>query len=157
MRRSKPGNNNRDTLQRLGRRLLAFLVRDVADGSLRVDRLVVGQLPPAAQQALGSETSEVVVDVSFAQHQRDSHPEVPLAAYAMLPAMLAHPTVILQHGNRRLLLLKRSGQIYALALKTTLDGRENWAASFWIENIRGVRRQLKRDHLVFGNTEDLEK
>jgi hypothetical protein len=154
---SKPGNSDHDTLQRLGRRLHAFLVRSVSAGRLPADRLIVGQVPPAAQQALGSKTSEVVVDDSFAQHQRDSHPEVPLAAYAMLPEVLAHPTVILRQGNRRLLLLKRSGQIYALALKTTLDGKENWVASFWIENIRGVRRQLKRDHLLFGNAEDLEK
>ena len=139
MRRSKRGNNSRDTLEGLGRRLHAFLVRDVPDGRLPADRLIVGQLTPAAQQALGSKTSEVVVDESFALHQRESHPEVPVAAYAVLPAVLAHPTVILQQGNRRLLLLKRSGQIYALALTTTLDGRENWVASFWIENIRGVQ------------------
>jgi hypothetical protein len=68
---------------------------------LVAERLIVGQLPPAAQQALGTKTSEVVVDESFARHQRDSHPEVPLAAYAVLPAVLAHPTVILQQGNRR--------------------------------------------------------
>lgn len=104
----------------LNDRLSRFLAQDVPEG-----RFAIGKLAPAAKGAIRTETDLVLIDRCFVEHQRKRHSEVSLAAYGMIGEVLANPTVVLQQTGERLLMLKRCGRIYVLAVKSTANREEN--------------------------------
>jgi hypothetical protein len=92
--------------------------------------------PHAAQLPLATNVADVIMDAQFVTKQRHRRSQLPVLTYALIPTLLANPTIILDQGNRRIILLLRSGDVWSVAVKTTSDRRENYLLSFRNRTVR---------------------
>jgi hypothetical protein len=114
-----------------------------------------GDLPVHVMRLLDTDISAVQLSDMTMEKQRLNHGDLTDQDYAVLPELLADPTVVLQQDTNHVLLLRRSGRIWLGVVKATLDRRQNFLQSFRITNAKDIQTLLVRHALKFGNADDL--
>jgi len=85
----------------------------------------IAVLPTADQALLGSETTTVLLSQHSLSEHLVVHPEIGLADYLKVQAILETGEVYRQ-GDERLVYLTLDGIIYRAVLKRTMDGQKNY-------------------------------
>jgi hypothetical protein len=127
-----------------------FLSREFPSGEM-----IAGVLSNTALNILGAATGDVTIDAQFVVKQRRKRGKLPILTYALIADLIANPTVILDQGDRRVLLMLRAGDLWSGAVKTTQDKQKNYLLNFRRSNADDAKRLLARDKLVFGDAADL--
>ena len=112
------------------------------------------RLSDDAARAIGAKRKVAVVSPETLAKNQAHHPELTRAEYALLPELGADPMVIVQDGERSVVVVKRQGSLYWAAVKTTKTGLGLFVASFRRANRPGVRALMKKGRVVFGAIEE---
>ncbi|KAB8123088.1 hypothetical protein D3W54_01325 [Komagataeibacter medellinensis] len=122
-----------------------------------VGSVEAGTLPDHVRLELGGKEDGVLLSGETVEKQRSHHPDLTAQDYRALPEVLANPTVVARQADRRILLFHWMGRLYRAAIKTTLDGSENYVMSFHRTNPEAARKALLKLPILHGRIEDVEE
>lgn len=111
---------------------------------------LVGAMPKAVREPLGATGPGVFLSGETLEKNKRHHPEVTQDDYARLPGLLAEPALAIQDGELTAVVVRRDGEWWLAALKTTRTGARNFLTSFRRTNENDVKRMLKRGALLLG-------
>ncbi|MCE2563766.1 phage minor head protein [Komagataeibacter sp. FNDCF1] len=122
-----------------------------------VGSVEAGTLPDHVRLELGGREDGVLLSGETVEKQRSHHPDLTAQDYLALPEVLANPTVVARQADRRILLFHWMGRLYRAAIKTTLDGSENYVMSFHRTNPEAAHKALLKLDILHGRIEDVEE
>lgn len=119
--------------------------------------LHVGALPPQLKDVLKTDVADVRLSGESYEKQVYRHPDLSAEDYAVLPEMIARPTVVQrQTDNKVALLLRRSGRVYQAVVKAADSARRLYLVSFRRADAKSVRQELRKHEVLAGDADDLK-
>jgi len=109
------------------------------------------QLKREAAKAIGADRRVAVLSKDSLVKNKNSHPDLTLGDYRVLPDMGFDPTVIVRDGENTVVLVRRGGGIFWAAVKAARPGgKETFITSFRKSNVENVAALLKKGKVIFG-------
>ncbi len=108
-------------------------------------------VPPAVAKALGASTQQVYLSPETLAKNKQHHPDITMADYARLEALVSRPQVVVKDGARSVVVVKQAQAIYWAAIKSTATGKALFVTSFRRSNTQDVARLLRKGEVVFGD------
>lgn len=124
---------------------------DYLRGSALFERFVngklVGEFPlavldEATQEALQSDSWQVLLSQATAASHVEKHPEIGVADYRRVQAMLDNGEIY-RHGDERLVYLLAEDKLYRAALKRTRDGSKNYFLTLFQTTDHKADREIR--------------
>ena len=118
-----------------------------------IGNLRVGVLNPDVAMAIGTKQREVLLSADTMEKQLEHHPNLTHHDYAALPQIIASPSLVVLDGDRRVVLLRKIGDLYYAAVKRTGDAQENYVVTLFRCRPGDVRRIAARGQVLSGSVE----
>ena len=116
----------------------------------------VATLSPELVQLLGTKSPRVLLSAPTLTKQAVKHPEMTPQLYAELAAVLKHPELMLDAGERHIRVIGRVGtQVLSVMVKTTGAKDEVFVLSAHVADMPNVKRFLRKNPLLAGDASAL--
>lgn len=110
----------------------------------------VTRIDDAAAAAIGAKSRVAVFSAESARKNLQAHPDLTSEDYDRLLDIGTRPTVIVQDGERTVVVVRREQRIYRAAIKATQTGKATFVTSFRLASERDIATLVRRGKVVYG-------
>lgn len=117
----------------------------------KVTLFPVAVLNPEEKVLLKSQTQVIKLSGETLIKNLKNHPDLDITDYYKIPYIISEAELIIEDGNRRIVMIKKNNKYYYAVVKTTKTGRALFLTSFRKTNAENIEEIKKRGKVLKDN------